>query len=167
MFIFQAGDLGKSDVPLKGDIKSPLQRPFIPTESEWAAREIQSKQIIGEDRLSIDGSSTIYTVPKNHEFFLTSAALTLSHQNGTDTVAAFFRMIRGGVISTPNLIDIFKFEIEGHFNVVANSLSFPMPLKLREDDEIVLRYDEDALASGEAQMFFCGWERSKNVVPET
>lgn len=151
------------DVTLTKDVILKKDKEFIQTESEWSARELGRKQIIGEIQRSIDGSDTLYTVPQNHEFFLTSAAITLSHQNGTATVGAFLRIIRKGISSPSNLIDIFKLEIEGHLNIATQSLSFPMPIRLTERDVIILRYDEDATAVGESKVFFCGWEESKRI----
>jgi len=111
-------------VPIEKDIL-PTEREFFPTYYEHLFKG--AKQIIKDDILIGGGTSTMYTVPLNHELYISSAHLSAE---STGVKIASINLSDGVV-----LLRTYVFT-----NSAQNmSISYPIPLKIEENTVITLR----------------------------
>jgi len=150
-------NLGASDVPLKEAVikKPPVEQPFQQTKLEWAARN--RKQILASGVDEAAGSTVIYQVPDNIEFFLTSASASLVDNaggiGGVLTGSMFIRNQPSGLVT-----NLFVLQVNDNNSLVA-SQTYPMPLKLEQGQEIVLFGSATAPIQGNIQ----GFEEPKQI----
>lgn len=142
--------LGDSDVALRENIlKKPVE--FVKTWIEWSA--INRQQILRSN--SIIGDTTIFTVPKGFDLFITSATASISGPGGQ----AVFLEIRDGSNFITRLIGVFSQGVNG--GVLSNSVTFPMPVKVESGQNLF--HNGVSLGSLFEFTSFAGWLEPKSA----
>jgi len=136
------------DVPLTEDvIKKP--RDFIPTQTEWAARN--RKRIY----LDAAASGSLFTVAQGTTVWLTNIHLTSA---GTSTVTVSnptgIRIITAG-----NDKDLVMHRHNLNKQEQSSSISFPMPFEVKEGE--IISFIEGSNIG--ARVMVLGWEEPKKI----
>jgi len=148
---------GDSPIVLKEDVIKQI-RAFIPTESEWNAR--QTEQVIESGSTAGGGTGdTIFTVPAGSTLFITFVNVSIMRESGTgvDTATLFAgtTSVSGKVLGR---VHVGSTGAGAQGNIASN---LTMPIKLVAGTEIQIFCDSTSFATGG----FHGWLEKKKVVP--
>lgn len=118
-------DLGKSDVPLTEDVVKKPPREFSSTFSEWAADNVE--QIV--KHVGSSGSGSVFDVPENFTFFITSASISIRCTSGAPGGRTASMAVGNGNI-------FLMAAIVGDNTADSNSISLPMPLRINSGESV-------------------------------
>lgn len=149
------------DVVLKKDIIK-RERNFLPTESEWQARN--ADDIIIRSNLISGSTVDLFTVPANKTLFITSAWISGQAIKNANNASSFGIRLAGTGSFTRYFVGVWINAGEAtHPPVIATSANnFNMPIKV-ESGEIVQIHKSLVTSTLQGAGGFTGWLEKKEI----